>query len=115
MSRFIEYQTADGGTLLVEVEGEGEPKSGVVKAGRLGDKVQDAVLEAQIRFEEAMDTVKHSAQTIIGKIKGLSDRPDEVEVTFGLKAVGELGNMAIGKVGAEANYTVKLTWKQEEK
>jgi hypothetical protein len=37
-------------------------------------------------------------------------RADEVEVTFGLKAVGDLGNFAIGKVGAETNYTVKLKW-----
>lgn len=116
MSRYVKYQTGDGGIVLVEVEGEQEDvQSGVVKAGRLGERVQDVVLEAQIRFEDAMDTVKHSAQTIIGKIKGLSDPPDEVEVTFGLKATGDLGNLAVAKVGAEASYTVKLKWKREEK
>lgn len=115
MAQYVQYQTEDGDVIWVQIQsGEEEPQSGVVKAGRLGDKVQDAVLEAQICFEDAMNTVKHSAETIIKKIKGLSDRPDEVEVTFGLKAVGELGNMAIGSVGGEANYTVKLTWKQEK-
>jgi len=119
MSRYIKYQTADGGTVLVEVEGEAEaaiPKGGVVRAGRVGEAVQDAVEEVQTRFEDAMEVVRRNAQTIIGKVKeGLTDPPDEVEVTFGLKAAGELGNFAVAKASAEANYTVKMTWKQEEK
>ena len=115
MAQYIQYQTKDGDVIWIQIGGgEGESQSGVVKAGRLGEKVQDAVLEAQICFEDAMNTVKHSAETIIEKIKGLSDRPDEVEVTFGLKAAGELGNMAIGNVGGEANYTVTLKWKREK-
>jgi hypothetical protein len=116
MSRYVQYQTENGGIVLVEVEnGEEDIQSGVVRAGRLGDKLQDTVVETQTRFEDAMETVRHSAQTIIKKIKGLSDPPDEVEVIFGLKAVGEFGNMAVAKAGVEANYTVKLTWKREQK
>ena len=71
--------------------------------------------EVQTRFEDAMSVVQQGAQTIIDKVKGLSDPPDEAEVTFGLKATGELGNFAIAKASAEANYTVKMTWKREEK
>jgi hypothetical protein len=117
MARYIKYQTADGGTVLVEVGGEAEaavPKGGVVRAGRVGEAVQDAVEEVQTKFEDAMEVVRRNAQTIIGKVKeGLTDPPDELEVTFGLKATGELGNFAVAKAGAEANYTVKMTWKRE--
>jgi len=73
MSRYIKYQTADGGTVLVEVEGEAEAaisKGGVVRAGRVGEAVQDAVEEVQTRFEDAMEVVRRNAQTIIGKVKG---------------------------------------------
>jgi hypothetical protein len=118
MSRYIKYQTADGDVVLVEVEGEAEaatPQGGVVKAGRVGEAVQDAVEEVQTKFEDAMHVVQQGAQTIINKVKGLSDPPNEVEVTFGLKATGELGNFAVAKASAEANYTVKMTWKREEK
>ena len=31
-------------------------------------------------------------------------------MTFGLKTTGEAGLFAVGKVGLEANYTVKLKW-----
>ncbi|MCK4450636.1 MAG: hypothetical protein KAX26_08595 [Anaerolineae bacterium] len=117
MPRYIKYQTADGGTVLVEVEGEAEaaiPKGGVVRAGRVEEAVQDAIAEVETRFEDAMDAIRQNAQTIIDKVrKGLTDPPDEVEVTFGLKAAGELGNFAVAKASAEANYTVKMTWKQE--
>jgi hypothetical protein len=45
---------------------------------------------------------------------GLADRPDEVEITFGLKASGELGSLVVAKAGVEASYSVKLTWKKAE-
>jgi len=112
MAHYLKYQTADGGIVLVEVESEAEVShKGVVKAGRVGEKVQDTVDEVQTKFEDAMDTVRQNAQVIMDKVKGLSDKPDEVEVTFGLKATGELGNFAVAKVGAEANYTITMTWK----
>ena len=38
----------------------------------------------------------------------------EMEVTFGLVMTGEVGNVAVGKAGAESNYTVTLKWTQPE-
>ena len=112
MAHYLRYQTSGGEIILVEVESPADAvQEGVVKAGRVADRVQDTVEEVQTRFEDAMNVVRANAQTIIDKIKGLSDKPDEVEVTFGLKATGELGNFAVAKVGAEANYTIKMTWK----
>ena len=109
MARYIKYQT-DEGVLLVEVEDE----LGLAKGGRLGEAVEDTVEEIQIRFEDAMNAVRQNAQIIIGKVRGLADPPDELEVTFGLKAAGELGNFAVAKASAEANYTIKMTWNREE-
>ncbi len=114
MARYIEYQTESGSTIWVEVEEETALAKGVVPAGRaIGDKIENAVEEVQTKFEDAMGVVRENAQTIIDKVKGLSDPPDEVEVTFGLKAAGELGNFAVAKASAEANYTVKMKWKRE--
>lgn len=118
MAYYIKYQTADGGVVLVEVEGEAPdaaPQGSIMKVSRVGEAVQDAVQEVQTKFEDALHAVHHNAQTIIGKVKGLSDPPDEIEVTFGLKATGELGNFAVAKASAEANYAVKMTWKRDEK
>ena len=117
MTRYIKYPTEDGGIMLIEVEDSTDAmlsKGGTIRASRPGEAVKEAVEEVQTRFEDAMNVVRRNAQTIIGKVKGLSDPPDELEVTFGLKATGELGNFAVAKVGAEANYTVTMTWKREK-
>lgn len=116
MARYVKYQTEAGNTILVEIDEEDALAKGVLPASRaIGDTVQNAVEEVQTKFEDAMNVVRENAQAIINKVKDLSDPPDEVEVTFGLKAAGELGNFAVAKASAEANYTVKMKWKRETK
>jgi hypothetical protein len=104
MSTFIEYELADGTKVLVEIS---EPKSGgITKASK--DKVGNVIASASQTFEDAFAGVKKSAQILRQQLEEM--KADEVEVTFGLKATGEFGNFAIGQVGAEANYTVKMKW-----
>jgi len=68
MAHYIKYQTDDGGVVLVEVEGVAPvPEAGVVKAGRIGDKVQDVVEDVQTKFGAAMGVIHQNAQTIIDK------------------------------------------------
>jgi len=112
MIHYIQFTTGDGSTILVEAAEEETYQSGMTKAG-LGEKVQEAVVQAQATFEDGLEVVRRNAAAFIEKVRSLSDPPDEVEVTFGLKATGELGNFAVAKAGAEANYTVKMTWKRE--
>ena len=114
MSNYIQYTTEDGAIILVEAAVEpDEDHSGVVRAG-LKEKAGETVVQAKATFEEGLETVRHSADAFMKKLRDLSDPPDEVEMTFGLKATGEVGNFAVAKAGAEANYTVKLTWKRED-
>ncbi|MEW5956101.1 MAG: CU044_2847 family protein [Chloroflexota bacterium] len=104
MATYIEYQLEDGATILIETE---EHKTGgVTKASR--DTAGNVITSANQKFEAAFAGVKKSALVLRHQLEEM--RADEVEVTFGLKATGDLGNFAIGKVGAEANYTVKLKW-----
>ena len=58
--------------------------------------------------------MRGAASIIVKKLRSLSDPPDEMEVSFGLKASGELGNIVVGKGGLEANYTVTMKWKGQE-
>ena len=114
MSRYLQFRAEDGSTtLLVEVEDEEVAAAdGVVKAG-VRDKLDEAVAVAESTFEAAVRTlVRYNAQALILAVRSLADPPSEVEITFGLKATGEVGNLAIAKAGGEANYNVKLNWKQ---
>lgn len=108
MTKYIKFELEDGSALYVEVEESSD--YGLVDASRDEELVQ----KAERRFEEAIDSAKTAADTLLNKIKSLSEQPDEVEITFGLKASGELGgNFFVAKAGLEANYSVKLTWKKD--
>jgi hypothetical protein len=110
MAHYLEFPTADGQTILVEAEVE---EVAPFAKGGPGEMVSEAVTKVQATFENSLDTVRRSAEAIIGKLRTLTDKPDEIQVTFGLKANGEFGTFVIAKAGLEANYTVQLTWKAE--
>lgn len=113
MAHYIQFRTEDGDPILVEVEEAEASQLGIVRAG-LGERIGETVVQARATFEEGLEIVRRHAAAFIQKLRGLSDPPDEMEVTFGLKATGELGNFAVAKAGAEASYTVKLKWKRAE-
>jgi hypothetical protein len=115
MSRYIQFAAADGGAVVVEIDKQPDAAtSGFVRGGP-GEKAQEAVIQVQTSFEDAIDVVRRNADTIIQKLHTLDDPPTAVEVSFGLKAAGELGNFAIARAGMEANYSVKLMWRREKK
>jgi len=108
MKRLIEFPLENGNSILVEVD-EPEPEGGVVKAARPGE----IAAKATQTFEAALEKVKPAAAAIISKLRDLADPPDEMEVEFGLKLSADAGAF-LASAGAEANYTVTLTWKREE-
>ncbi|SRR6266496_5063628 len=116
MADYIQFISADGSTMLVEVEeGEVSSQKGVQKAG-LRDMVGKQVAVAQTSFEDAIQQViRYNAQAFMQAVRGLTVLPNEAEITFGLKITGQAGNVAVGQVGGEANYMIRLTWKREAK
>jgi len=106
MSRYVEFSLPDGSTVVIESD---EASGGVVKAGLVGDVAE----RARETFEQAVENAHNAALVIVDKVRGLYDSPDEVEVTFGLKASGELNTLVLAKAGIEASYSVRLTWRQE--
>lgn len=104
MKRLIEFPLQGGGTMVVEVD-EPEPPGGVVKAARPGEVAE----KAKETLEEALDKIKPAAQSIITKLRGLTDEPDEIAVEFGIKLSAAAGAF-IASAGVEANYKVTLKW-----
>jgi hypothetical protein len=108
VTTFIEYELEDGLTILVEAPED--EMTGPVRAARDADG--NIIKRSEKKFGEALDSIRLQAALMRKKLEDL--RADEVEVTFGLKTTGELGNFAVGKVGLEANYAVTLKWKNTE-
>ena len=116
MPHFIAFPTeTEGVTVLVEADAvEVAPPTGVEKAGILPrkDKIGDAVAVAKVRFDVAVQRIiGENVRALTDAVARLAVKPEEVELTFGLKATGEAGNIAIAKVGGEATFEIRLLWR----
>ena len=104
MKRLIEYKLEDGSPIVVEVD---EPEGGPQPVSR------GVIEKAKTSFAEALEKVKPTAETIIAKLRDLSDSPTEVQVKFGLKMNANAGAI-IAAAGVEANYEITLKWTREK-
>ncbi len=113
--RYVEFPLEDGGSILIETPDLQEKiQSGFVKSGQ-SEAAREAALPASRSFDASVENVRKAAELLVSKLRTISAPPDEMTVSFGLKASGDLGSLAIGKVGGEANYAVTLKWKKEER
>jgi hypothetical protein len=114
VSKYVEFPLEGGGSILIESTDEPNRSS----AGFLRDGDARAAAEkAQQSFDASVEAVRRSADLLVTKLRGLSTPPDELQVTFGLKASGELGGLTVAKTGAnsEANFNIMLKWQKQEK
>ena len=102
MRRLVKFPLADGNAIVVEVD---EEASGTVRASRSDDMID----EAKQTFDQSLNTIRTSTESVINKLQALTHRPDEIEMEFGFNMSGEFGAV-IAKVTAEANYKVTLRW-----
>ncbi len=107
MATYIEYTLEDGSILLVEAD---ESAGGAVKAADVSGNI---IIKAEEKFKDAFKSVKSSVAALRQGLANLE--ADGIEVTFGMKTVGEVGLFTICKAGMEANYEVRLTWSNKEK
>ena len=102
------FQLDDETPILVDftpVPGMREARPGTLGVEDLAEKSAQAV-------DKAMGTIKALAHKIVATINKISDPPEKVEVTFGLKLDAEAGAL-IAKAGTEASFSVKLAWEKK--
>jgi hypothetical protein len=118
MANYIRFASGDGtaGDILVEVDAAadlpiGEQNAGLRQWAR--NQAGEAVAVAQGGFEQAVGrAVSLNVRAFLAATEALDEPPAEMEITFGLKATGEVGNLAVGKVAGECSYQVKMVWRR---
>ena len=118
MAQYIRFAVKNGSAFLVEVDEEEVLSVGGIAKTGLGETVEKAVVAAQTFFEQSVNNViQNNAKAFLQAIRNLppQDQPESLEVTFALKATGEIGNTAIAKGAGEANYTITFHWKKSAK
>jgi hypothetical protein len=89
----------------------GEQNAGLRQWAR--NQAGEAVAVAQGGFEQAVRrAVSLNVRAFLAAAEALEEPPAEMEITFGLKATGEVGNLAVGKVAGECSYQVKMLWRR---
>jgi hypothetical protein len=95
----------DGDDLLVFEVDRSEVYGDLVLAS---NDVAGAVDRVRITLEEALAKLRPSLHKVLAILREMS--PDETVMEFGLKIGGETG-IIIAKGSAEANFTVRMSWK----
>ncbi|WP_067817607.1 CU044_2847 family protein [Actinomadura kijaniata] len=101
MGKLVRWET-DQGPVVVELSAN-EP--GFVGVSR----IDDVLFEAKGRLEDAMRGVRAAAQTALLGLREGMDRPDQIELEFGVKFNAAAGAV-IAKTSMEGQMKVKLTW-----
>ena len=105
MKRTVEFATDSGETVLVEIEDRAAEET---MRGYRGGEIAG---KAARTFEQALATIKPAAEAVVSTVTALSEKPDEIQVTFGLKLTASVAMIA--STGAEGNFEVTLTWKRD--
>lgn len=117
---YITFTTEDGKEFLVEVQNptaqSEQHKSGEQAASlRHKEKLQELVNTTKTSFDSALDIVEDNAKAFIKKVRSIPEPPDEMQVTFGLVATGQVGApFAIANAGLAAGYAITLIWRKEK-
>jgi hypothetical protein len=117
-------ETKEPSSILIEfvseedVEDEDEEeKPGEVEEGRLRQwfKRDKTSLEkkSEVAIDKAMKTINEMSDRVSSTIENLQNRPNSVEVGFGIKFDAAFDVM-VAKVGTEASMTVMLKWEMEK-
>jgi hypothetical protein len=105
MKRLVEFRLDDESTILLEIN-EPDAEGGMVRAGR-ADELPE---QAKHTFEQALTTITPAAESIMARLRGLSNPPDQIGLEFGVKLSGK-AQMFVISADTEGNFKITLTWK----
>jgi Trypsin-co-occurring domain 1 len=106
MKHLVEFPLEDGGSIVIEVD---EPENeGTVRAAR-----GEVIAKAKETLEEALNDVLPVTKSIVEKLRSVGNKPDEIEIGFGVK-LSTVAGAVIASASAEANFDVTLHWSAQK-
>lgn len=99
-------EQAPGMTVLVDFSGQGGLKDVARRPEELAERSITAI-------DRAMGTIQEMARRVEATVTALAQRPQEVQVEFGLKLDAAAGAL-VARSGVEAHIVVTLHWKDDD-
>lgn len=107
MSQFIEFPLeGTETTVIVEVD---DDAAGIIPVGIEPGEVARRATQG---FQQALDRILPVASAALGRMRTLSEIPDEVTISFGIKLTADLGAV-LARAGSAANLDVMLRWERK--
>ena len=107
MKRLVEFPLEEGSSIVVEID---EPETGgTVRAGR-----EETIEKARETLEQALNTVLPATKTVLEKLRSMTSKPSEIEVTFGVN-LSTMAGAFIASASAAANFGVTVRWTETNK
>ncbi len=108
---YLKFELNDGTIVYIESAETPKGASGLIPGNR-GDHMTE---QGAISFDKSIDGIRKMAAVLIENLRsGFVEQPDEVSVSFGLKASADVGNLVVSRGGMEANYNVSLRWREDK-
>ncbi|MDF5753631.1 CU044_2847 family protein [Spongiactinospora sp. TRM90649] len=104
MTQLLAVPVAGGEAVLFEVDAASIDGSDLELAAGNG-----AVARARASLDDVLRTIRPALGSVAKALKDM--RPDELEIEFGVK-VGAESSVVIAKGTTEANFTIRLLWRQ---
>ncbi|SRR5260221_6598522 len=106
MSHVIEFPLEDGESILVEVTDQEEARG----ARRAARGTEGEPEQSPQTFEQALSKIRPATEKVITTLRGLIQKPDEIEMEFGF-SLSAVAGVVIASASTAANYKVTLRWK----
>jgi len=114
MATYVKFRLEDGTDVYIESADSPRGASGLIPS-----RSTQGGEHEEIAFAEALAPVQKMAAAMMESFRnGFSEKPSEVNITFGLKASNEVNTLVVTRAGVDVNYNVSLRWdgrKESEK
>lgn len=111
MASYVKFELDDGTIVYVETAESPKGSSGLIPGGRGAEHAE----QAAVSFDQSVKTIRKMASSLLENLRSdLAEQPEEVAISFGVKASGDLATLVVARGGMEANYNVSLRWRRKD-
>lgn len=111
MKHLVEFTLENGSTLLMEAEDSISEEGTVFASSHPSSHGITKV--SNKTFEESIEIIKPVTDTILNKLKDTYNKPDEIEVSFGISMDFKAGMFISANTGSSFNVTLKWNNKNQ--
>jgi hypothetical protein len=111
MASYLKFALEDGTVVYVETIEAPKSSGGLLPS----TKTEVAADQSPVSFEKSFEAVSKMAAAMIKNLKeGFNTEPEEVNISFGIKASSDLSNLIVSRGGPDVNYSVSLRWRNDK-